>query len=198
VARLKAAALGSPEDIRRRYGTKPIAFLQFLDPNIKFPKKLRHIFALIWLMQDHQGRPASRFIVKGPRGGGKSFMLGLLGFVQWLLQSNSIVDMGGSLQQAQGVYNYFKGHIEAQPSIMSALPSDPTMKETKSDKGNYFKAVAASPKAVRGPHPDKLYIDEACETKDELILDAIPMVNTSPTSQVVATSTFHKIFGWSM
>ena len=69
------------------------------------------------------------------------------------------------------------------------------MKETKTDKGNYFRAVAASPKAVRGPHPDNLYIDEACETKDELILDAMPMVNTSANSLIVMTSTFHKIFG---
>jgi hypothetical protein len=194
--RLKAARLGSPEDIRRRFENKPISFLQFIDPHIRFPKKLRLIFALIWLRQDQNGKPATRFIIKGPRGGGKSVMLGALGFVQWFLQAQSIVDMGGSLMQAQGVYNYFVGHIYTQQSIVSALPSDPTMKETKSDKGNYFKAVAASPKAVRGPHPDKLYIDEACETKDELILDAMPMVNTSAHSQVVMTSTFHKIFGY--
>ncbi len=63
------------------------------------------------MRQDQNGRPASRFIIKGPRGGGKSKMLGALGFVKWLLQSQSIVDMGGSLQQAQGVYNYFVNHI---------------------------------------------------------------------------------------
>ena len=66
------------------------------------------------MRQDEQGRPASRFIIKGPRGGGKSKILGALGFVQWFLQLLSIVDMGGSLQQAQGVYNYFVGHIYAQ------------------------------------------------------------------------------------
>ncbi len=163
---------------------------------MRFPKKLRLIFALIWLRQDQHGRLATRFIIKGPRGGGKSKILGALGFVTWFLQCQSIVDMGGSLQQAQGVYNYFVSHIYAQPTIVAALPDEPTMKETKSDKGNYFKAVAASPKAVRGPHPDKLYIDEACETKDQLILDAMPMVNTSDYSQVVMTSTFHKIFGY--
>ena len=163
---------------------------------MRFPKKLRLIFALIWLHQDQNGRLATRFIIKGPRGGGKSKILGALGFVKWFLQLLSIVDMGGSLLQAQGVYNYFVGHIYTQPTIVSALPSEPTMKETKSDKGNYFKAVAASPKAVRGPHPDNLFIDEACETKDQLILDAMPMVNTSPYSLVVMTSTFHKIFGY--
>jgi hypothetical protein len=194
--RLKAAALGCPDDIRRRYGTKPITLLRFIDPSIRFPKKLRTIFALIWLRQDEHGNPATRFIIKGPRGGGKSRMLGALGFVKWFLQLLNIVDMGGSLQQAQGVYNYFISHIYAQPTIVGALPDEPTMHETKSDSGNYFKAVAASPKAVRGPHPDHLFIDEACETKDELILDAMPMVNTSPYSLVVMTSTFHKIFGY--
>jgi len=163
---------------------------------MRFPKKLRHIFALIWLRQDQQGRPATRFIIKGPRGGGKSKILGALGFVKWFLQLLSIVDMGGSLQQAQGVYNYFVGHIYTQPAIVGALPDEPTMHKTESDKGNYFKAVAASPKAVRGPHPDNLFIDEACETKDQLILDAMPMVNTSDNSLVVMTSTFHKIFGF--
>jgi hypothetical protein len=194
--RLRAAALGSIEDIRRRYGSKPIQLLRFIDPTIRFPKKIRLIFALIWLGQDLDGHPATRFIIKGPRGGGKSKILGALGFVKWLLKCLSIVDMGGSLQQAQGVYNYFVGHIFAQPAVVAVLPAEPTMKETKTDKGNYFRAVAASPKAVRGPHPDNLFIDEACETKNELILDAMPMVNTSAHSQVVATSTFHKIFGW--
>jgi hypothetical protein len=194
--RLKAAALGNPETIRRRYGTKPIKLLQLIDPSMRFPKKLRFIFALIWLRQDQSGRHATRFIIKGPRGGGKSKILGAVGFVKWFLQTLSIVDMGGSLLQAQGVYNYFIGHIYAQTSILNALPGEPTINKTESDKGNYFKAVAASPKAVRGPHPDNLFIDEACETKDQLILDAMPMVNTSDYSQVVMTSTFHKIFGY--
>lgn len=97
--------------------------------------------------------------------------------------------------QAQGVYNYFSGHCYSVEAIIDGLPSEPTMQKTESDKGNYFKAVAASPKQVRGPHPDVLQIDEACETKDQLILDALPMVNTSSHAVVIMTSTFHKIFG---
>jgi hypothetical protein len=195
IRRLKAASLGSADDIRRRYEKTPIKLLRYIDPSIRFPKKLRQIFALIWLRQDQNGRRATRFIIKGPRGGGKSRMLGALGFVKWFLQCLSIVDMGGSLQQAQGVYTYFTSHIYAHSGIVDVLPDEPTMKETRTDKGNYFKAVAASPKAVRGPHPDHLFIDEACETKSELIHDAMPMVNTSPNSLIVMTSTFHKIFG---
>lgn len=133
--------------------------------------------------------------MKGPRGGGKSKMLGALGFVKWLLGLLNIIDMGGSLEQAKGVYNYFTGHIFASEAIANSLPDEPTMLRTKTDQGNYFRAVAASQKQVRGPHPDVLFIDEACEVKDELILSAMPMVDSSPAPLVVMTSTFHKIFG---
>lgn len=103
--------------------------------------------------------------------------------------------MGGSLEQAKGVYVYFSNHCFESEAIINDLPSEPTMSRSVSDEGNYFKAVAASQKQIRGPHPDILFIDEACETKDELILSALPMVNTSPNQLVVMTSTFHKIFG---
>ena len=70
------------------------------------------------------------------------------------------------------------------------------MHESITDVGNYFKAVAASPKQIRGPHPDDLMIDEACEAKDDIIMSALPMVSSSPNPLVVMTSTFHKIFGY--
>src|SRR3954471_15310614 len=194
-AKLKSVILSDPESIRNRYGDKPITLLRLIDPSIRFPKKLRVIFACLWLQQDMQGNPATRFIMKGPRGGGKSKMLGALGFVKWYLQLRNIIDMGGSLQQAEGVYTYFTGHIFASEAIANSLPDEPTMLRTKTDKGNYFRAVAASQKQVRGPHPDNLFVDEACEVKDELILSAMPMVDSSSHPLVAMTSTFHKIFG---
>lgn len=194
--KLRNIAIQSPVQIRNVYGAKPITLLRVLDPTMRFPKKLRVAFALLWLEQDHNGKPANRFIMKGPRGGGKSKLLGAIGFAKWLLQSRDIVDMGGSLEQATGVYNYFASHCYAHENIVAGLPNEPTMHRTLSDVGNYFKAVAASQKQVRGPHPDNLFIDEACETRDELILAAMPMVNTSKHPLIVMTSTFHKIFGY--
>jgi hypothetical protein len=195
VRKAKAALLSDPATIRQRYGNKPITLLQMIDGDMRFPKKLRTIFACLWLQVDLQGRPATRFIMKGPRGGGKSKMLGALGFVKWYLQLRNAIDMGGSLEQAKGVYNYFTGHIFASEAIADSLPDEPTMLRTKTDKGNYFRAVAASQKQVRGPHPDVLFADEACEIKDDLLLSAMPMVDSSPNPLVVMTSTFHKIFG---
>jgi hypothetical protein len=102
--------------------------------------------------------------------------------------------MGGSENQAKEVYNYFTSYCYVGERL-EGIPKDPTITHTENDKGKYFKAVTASPKQVRGPHPDFLLIDEACECKDELILAALPMVNSSPEPIVVITSTFHKLFG---
>lgn len=188
-------SLSSLPQIRELFGDRPITLLKLLDPTLRFPKRLRYIFALLWRQQTPDGKAARRFIIKGPRGGGKTKLMGAIGFSRWLLKLRSIVAMGGSMTQAQNVYNYFSGHCYSQPSVIAALPEEPTMKETVSDKGNYFKAVPASQKQVRGPHPDDLAIDEACEAKDEIILAALPMVNSSPDPFVLMTSTFHKIFG---
>jgi hypothetical protein len=96
----EAELLRSSEEVP---GTKPITLLKLIS-GMRFPKKLRLIFACLWLQQDLHGNPATRFIIKGRRGGGKSVMLGALGFAKWYLQLRNIVDMGGSMQQAEGVY----------------------------------------------------------------------------------------------
>lgn len=104
--------------------------------------------------------------------------------------------MGGSMEQAKEVYKYFLDYCSGEDNaILNTLPKKPTLKSTISDKKKYFKCVAASPKQVRGPHPDFLLCDEVCETDDELIRSALPMVGTSDDSLVVMTSTFHKVFG---
>lgn len=103
--------------------------------------------------------------------------------------------MGGALEQAKIVYNYFTDYCFCDPGITEQLKKEPTISITETKKGNYFKCVTASPKQIRGPHPDVLMADEVCETKDEIISDALPMVNTSQNPLIVMTSTFHKIFG---
>lgn len=104
--------------------------------------------------------------------------------------------MGGSFVQAEIVYGYFADYCEIDPSIKNAyVKGDLTMTETESVFGQKFSCVTASPKQVRGKHPDCLFSDETCETSDELIDDALPMVNDSKNPLVVMASTFHKIFG---
>lgn len=179
-----------PVFFRNVYKEKPITFLQTFDHKTKWPKKLRWIFAEIWT-----GRSGPNVIMKAPRGGGKSRMLGSLGFALFFFRDLSIVDMGGALAQAKIVYNYFSTIIYSEPRILACLPKEPMMEHTTGVNNNYFMCVAASPKAVRGPHPDVLMADEVCETPDELVDSALPMVDTSPTPLRILTSTFHKVFG---
>lgn len=137
-----------------------------------------------------------RAIIKAPRGGGKSQIIATLGFCLWYLYDRQCIDMGGSLEQAKEVYKYFISYVEnEQIDIISGLPKDPTLQLTYNAHKKYFKCVTASPKQVRGPHPDVLLGDEVCETDDEIIRSALPMVSTSEHPLVVLTSTFHKIFG---
>lgn len=180
----------NPLDFKDTYAEKPITFLKTFNKSTKWPKKLRFIFAEIWT-----GRSGPNVIIAAPRGGGKSQMLGSLGFALFFFRNMSVVDMGGALAQAKIVYQYFSSIAYADERILAVLPKEPMMERTEGSDGNYFMCVAASPKAVRGPHPDALMADEVCETPDELVDAALPMVATSQRPLRILTSTFHKVFG---
>lgn len=179
-----------PEHFRELYKEKPITLIRTFYPQILWPRKFRWIFAQIWL-----GKAGKRVIITGPRGGGKSVIIGALGFALWFLKKKKIVGMGGALAQAKIVYGYFSGIVFSIKAALAYCKRDPLMENTESVDGAYFKALPASPKAVRGPHPDVLLIDEACEAKDEIIADALPMVTSSDDPLTILTSTFHKVFG---
>lgn len=183
--------------LNEEYEGKPIQLHKFLDRggNTRFPKVLRNAFYLLWNEVDWKGRHCTRFIIKGPRGGGKTKLIGAIGFSKWYQQNRKIINMGGSLVQAEIGYGYFMGHVNSSASIVQELPAPPSQTRTRKEDGTYYRAVAASPKSVRGPHPDGLIIDETVEAKDQLVLDAMPMIDSSRNPFIIMTSTFHKIFG---
>ena len=113
----------------------------------------------------------------------------------WYLKGRSVVNMGGSFVQAEIVYGYFTDYCDIDASIRTHVAGEVTMTETAGMEGHTFSCVTASPKQVRGKHPDVLMSDETCETSDELIDSALPMVNDSKNPLVVMASTFHKIYG---
>lgn len=122
-------------------------------------------------------------------------MLGTVGFDEWYLRKRKVVNMGGSAVQASLVYGYFKNYCDIDASVEENIDGVAKAISTKSVDGNYFSSVTASTKQVRGKHPDDLLSDETCETTDELVHAALPMVDSSQTPLVVMASTFHKIFG---
>ena len=97
--------------------------------------------------------------------------------------------------QAGIVYDYFRDYCDIDASIKNHVDGNGTMTETQASDGQTFSCVTASEKQVRGKHPDVLISDETCETSDELIDSALPMVNDSKNPLVIMASTFHKIYG---
>jgi len=173
------------------YKERPITMHEIFPSNeiMQWPQVIKSAYAKIW-----SGK-YSRVIIKAPRGGGKSKLLGTIGFDLWFLKNRKVVNMGGSLAQAQIVYKYFTGYCFIDPSVESQIKGRPKIYETMSVDGNYFSCVTASTKQVRGPHPDVLISDETCESDDELIHAALPMIDASENPLVVMASTFHKIYG---
>jgi hypothetical protein len=103
--------------------------------------------------------------------------------------------MAGSAVQASIVYGYFRGYVDIDATISHHIKGIAKAVKTETVTGAYFSSVTASTKQVRGKHPDVLISDETCETSDELIRSALPMVGSSQYPMVVMASTFHKIFG---
>jgi len=103
--------------------------------------------------------------------------------------------MAGSLVQAAVVYDYITAYADMDSTVHSTIEGNLTQSYTEAKEGHYIACVTASTKQVRGKHPDVLLSDETCETSDELIDSALPMINDSANPLVVMASTFHKIFG---
>lgn len=177
------------KNLREAYKNEEILFFQKFIPDFRWPVVLKKIF-----LEIIRGE-ISRAIIKAPRGGGKSQLLSAIAFALWFFKQRKIIDMGGALSQARIVYNYILDYIHSSETILESLDKPPLMQHTVDKQGNYLKCIPASPKQVRGPHPDALLGDEICECKDELVESAIPMVDTSENSLIILTSTFHKIFG---
>jgi hypothetical protein len=177
--------------LKERYQTKPITMHRSYPARnpMRWPKVIRAAYAEIW-----NGKHP-RIIIKAPRGGGKSKLLGTVGFDLWYLRDRKVVTMGGSQVQAEIVYGYFTDYCDIHASVRQSVLGNVTASKTVGAAGNEFNCVTASPKQVRGKHPDVLISDETCETSDELIDSALPMVNDSTHPQVIMASTFHKIFG---
>lgn len=201
---LDALTIGLPQNnttpLRMMYKDKPITMHKSYPGKkpMRWPKVIRAAYAAIW-EKDARGKHVHpRVIIKAPRGGGKSKLLGQVGFDLWYLRHYNVVNMGGSLVQAEVVYGYFSDSCEIHPSVYQDIRGGEkgiTMSETCGIDDNKFNCVTASPKQVRGKHPDALLSDETCETSDELIDAALPMVNDSANPLVIMASTFHKIFG---
>ena len=122
---------------------------------------------------------------KASRGlGGKSFLLALLGHCEADTLRAEVTILGGSGEQALRVLEY-----------LQKLSGDEenTKRRTEYAGGGKVTALMASSKSARGPHPQRMRLDEVDEM-ELLILDAAmgqPMGTTTIAKQTVMSSTHH-------
>lgn len=111
----------------------------------------------------------------GPVVEHNTHLLALLALTEQITLGAYINLLGGSGEQSQRVLAYLtgddpnvKGMFWAAPNAPTwMLPADHTKKESRLINGGVLRALMASQKSVRGPHPQRLRLDEC----DEMSLD---------------------------
>jgi hypothetical protein len=145
---------------------------------------------------------------KASRGfGGKSFLLAVLGLTEATSWPADVTIIGGSGEQSARVNETQSERLWPHPSAPRyLLASDParrvtrlcfaklrdkTHKHSRTCVGPKIRALTSSRKAVRGPHPQRMRIDEADEM-DLILLDAAmgqPQSDRGIPAQTVISST---------
>ena len=135
-------------------------------------------------------------LISAGRGTGKTEALSVLAiwyvFVLPLTDPGTpmkVVILAGSEKQAKICYSYVTSFIQRIDFLKDSLAKQPTENEVLFKDGSYIRPLTASEKSVRGPHPDILIIDEACQADDDLITAAMPMIGTSRYPRLVFSST---------
>lgn len=129
---------------------------------------------------------------KASRGlGGKSTLMGILAISECVLLGAQVTILGGSAAQSQRVHEVTKEAWYSKLAPKGLLMSDPTTFVTRLKNGAWITALMASQTSVRGPHPQRLRLDEIDEM-ELAILEAAqgqPMDKGNIESQTVMSST---------
>lgn len=129
---------------------------------------------------------------KASRGfGGKSYLLALLTTTEAALLGAEASVLGGSAAQSLNVHEH-TGKMWTSPNApRQLLAASPTRYETLLNNGARIRALMASQRSVRGPHPQRLRLDEIDEMEMEILEAAQgqPMPDRGIETQTVMSST---------
>ncbi|HUU86968.1 MAG TPA: hypothetical protein VMX17_04355 [Candidatus Glassbacteria bacterium] len=132
------------------------------------------------------------------RGSGKTLLLAILAWLESVFKPFcGTTILGGSLEQSQKAIAY-STQLWQRPNVpRQLLIGDVAGRGYRLKNGSWVQALAASQKSVRGPHPQKLRLDEVDEMAREIYDAALgqPKANFGIPDQVVASSTLHHPFG---
>lgn len=170
------------------------AFFEEITGHVPYPYQSK----FLKIMENLNNRYA---IVSAGRGTGKTECLAVLAlWYVYVLPLTSpgtpmkVVILAGSEKQARICYGYIMAFISKVPFLQQALAQDPTKEEILFIDGSWIRPLTASEKSVRGPHPDLLIVDEACQADDDLLIAAMPMIGTSAWPRLILSSTPDKFF----
>ena len=129
---------------------------------------------------------------KASRGfGGKSTLLGILTLTEATTLGAQVTVLGGSASQSQRVHDVTQEMWHSPRAPMNLQAGDPTRFTTRLTNGAWIVALMASQKSVRGPHPQRLRLDEVDEMEIELFeaSQGQPMDARGVEAQTVISST---------
>jgi hypothetical protein len=130
-------------------------------------------------------------VVKASRAfGGKSFNTSVLGMTEAITLGAEVNILGGSGEQARRVLETMDS-LWKYPSAPRAMVEEENQHRKRLVNGGVVQALRASETSVRGPHPQRLRIDEADEMKLTLLDSALgqPMSKGEVASQTLISST---------
>lgn len=119
---------------------------------------------------------------KASRGfGGKTSLLAAISVLE-LMDGADVSLLGGSGRQSQQILNNVRqawnrgGNIqgeETQSPLSTLIPDEPSSYRARTINGNELVALTASTKSARGPHPQRLRMDEVDEMREEVYAAAM-------------------------
>ncbi len=126
--------------------------------------------------------------------GGKSHTLAALGTTEaQTMPRCEVALLGGSGEQAKRVHESMQEfwNVESAPAYM--LAGDPSAERTRLTNASVVKVQMASSRSVRGPHPQRLRLDEVDEMESSIYWSAMgqPMTKHGIRANVVGASTHH-------
>ena len=131
------------------------------------------------------------------RGSGKTLLLAVLAYLESVFKPFcGTTILGGSLEQSQKAIIY-STQLWQRPNIPKQLLVGIAGRGYQLKNGSWVQALAASQKSVRGPHPQRLRLDEVDEMAKEIFDASLgqPKANFGIPDQVIASSTLHHPFG---
>jgi hypothetical protein len=130
-------------------------------------------------------------IWKASRGfGGKSTLMGILALIEAATLGAQITILGGSAAQSQRVHEVTKELWHHEYAPRGLLKDEPTTFTTRLNNGAWIVALMASQKSVRGPHPQRLRLDEVDEM--DLALFEAAQGSANGCSWIAVTNSYFK------